>query len=73
MSTVEEKSVCIPGCRCCTLDFQRLFRAREGRAAQITSTAGKQLQKTGKELQLIWGLSYHLCIFNYMFVNEMSF
>lgn len=55
MSTVEEQSVCLPGCRCCMVDFQKLLRAREGRAAQITSTAGKQLQKLEKNCSKFGG------------------
>lgn len=52
---------------------QRQFRARGGRAARITSTAGKQFQKPGKELWLILVLTYHFCVFKYTFVNEMTF
>lgn len=49
---------------------------KEGRDVWITRTAGKQSQKTEKKKRkknIIWLLSFHFFIFNYIFFNEMTF
>lgn len=71
MSTVEDESVCLPGCRYCNTGLPEAVQGKGRKSCTDNQYSWETVPKSWKRTAVNLGVELSFLYFNYMLVNEM--